>query len=207
MFDSLKKRWLHRRLKDERFAFLFDEPPPGEYVSLDTETTGLDTQRDDIVAIGAVRVVKNRILLAEALQERVKPTRPLSAESVKVHHIRACDLEEATPLDEAMERLLRFIGPRPLVGYYLEFDVALINRWAKARLGITLPNRLIEVSALYYDKKIGTIPQGHVDLRFDSMMSDLDIPRLGQHDALNDAVMTAMMFLKLKYGKTLKERA
>jgi len=39
-------------------------------------------------------------------------------------------------------------------------------------------NQLIEVSALYYDKKVGTIHQKHVDLRFDTMPKALDIPKL-----------------------------
>ncbi|WP_456453320.1 3'-5' exonuclease [Hydrogenimonas sp.] len=203
MFEGLKRQWLRKRLKDERYAFLFDEPPVDEYVSLDTETTGLDVKKDAIVSIGAVRVVKNRILTHEALHLRVKPDAALKTESVKVHHIRPCDLADALEPDEALEKLLRFIGSRPLVGYYLEFDVAMLNKWVRPKLGITLPNRLIEVSALYYDKKIGTIPQSHVDLRFDTILNDLKIPRLGQHDALNDAIMAAMIFLKLKYRKTL----
>ena len=38
-----------------------------------------------------------------------------------------------------------------------------------------------------------------VDLRFDTILKKLDIPILGKHDALNDALMTAMIFLKLAY--------
>ena len=198
MFEGLKRKWLRKRLKEERYAFLFDEPPPNEYVSLDTETTGLDTKKDDIISIGAVRIVKNRIKTGEALYLRVEPSAKLKDESVKIHQIRACDLKGALSPDEALERLLHFIGPRPLVGYFLEFDVAMLNRLLKPKSGITLPNRLIEVSALYYDKKIGAIPQSHIDLRFDTILNELEIPKFGQHDALNDAVMAAMIFLKLK---------
>jgi DNA polymerase-3 subunit epsilon len=64
--------------------------------------------------------------------------------------------------------------------------------------GITLPNKKEEVSALYYDKKIARIPQGNIDLRFDTILEDLALPNLQAHDALNDAVMTAMMYIKLK---------
>ena len=198
MFEGLKRKWLRKRLKEERYAFLFDEPPPNEYVSLDTETTGLDTKKDDIISIGAVRIVKNRIKTGEALYLRVEPSAKLKDESVKIHQIRACDLKGALSPDEALERLLHFIGPRPLVGYFLEFDVAMLNRLLKPKSGITLPNRLIEVSALYYDKKIGAIPQSYIDLRFDTILNELEIPKFGQHDALNDAVMAAMIFLKLK---------
>jgi len=55
-----------------------------------------------------------------------------------------------------------------------------------------------EVSAIYYDKKIATIPQGNIDLKFDTILRDLALPTLQAHDALNDAVMTAMMYLKLQ---------
>ncbi|MCF6206441.1 MAG: 3'-5' exonuclease, partial [Sulfurovum sp.] len=69
--------------------------------------------------------------------------------------------------------------------------------------GITLPNKQEEVSAIYYDKKIGAIPQGNVDLRFDSIIRELGLPHLQAHDALNDAVMTAMIYLKLQYTDRL----
>lgn len=74
----------------------------------------------------------------------------------------------------------------------------MINKYIKPKLGITLPNKQIEVSALYYDKKIGKIPQGNIDLRFDSIMKELKLPRLSKHDAINDALMTSMIYLKLK---------
>jgi len=74
----------------------------------------------------------------------------------------------------------------------------MINKYFKKLSGTTLPNKQIEVSAFYYDYKIGLIPQGFVDLRFDSILKDLDIPTFGKHYALNDAIMTALIFLKLK---------
>ena len=70
--------------------------------------------------------------------------------------------------------------------------------------GITLPNKKEEVSAIYYDKKIAMIPQGNIDLKFDTILEDLSLPKLQAHDALNDAVMTAMMYLKLKSVKTIR---
>jgi DNA polymerase-3 subunit epsilon len=203
MFDTFRRNRIMKRLKDPRYAFLFDTPPENEAVVFDTETTGLDVKKDEIISIGAVRVKGNRILTSSQIHIKVKCARAISEESIKIHRIRACDTQDGLEPEEAMARFLHFIGPRPLVGYYLEFDVAMVNKWIKPKLGITLPNQLIEVSALYYDKKIGTIPQGHVDLRFDTMLKTLDIPKLGKHDALNDAIMTAMMYIKLKHVKKL----
>ena len=48
------------------------------------------------------------------------------------------------------------------------------------------------------DYKIERIPQGNIDLRFNTIMNELKIPSLGKHDAYNDAVMTSMIFIKLK---------
>ncbi len=198
MFAAIKRKFNLRGLKDERFLFLFDQTPSDEAVVFDCETTGLDPKVDDIISIGAVRVRGNQILANEAMHLYIRQTREMSHESIKVHKIRHCDLENAIPLEEAIEKFLYFIGNRPLVGYYLEFDVAMINKYIKPLYGITLPNTQKEVSAIYYDKKIPLIPQGNIDLRFDSILRDLKLPRLGAHDALNDAVMTAMIYIKLQ---------
>ena len=80
----------------------------------------------------------------------------------------------------------------------------MINKYIKPKLGITLPNKLIEVSAVYHDFKMELIPQGHIDLRFNSIMEELNIPSLGKHDAYNDAIMTSMIFIKLKNSSKVK---
>lgn len=68
----------------------------------------------------------------------------------------------------------------------------------KKLIGIKLPNQRIEVSSIYYDIKKTKDNYGFIDLKFDTIMTFLDIPVLGKHDALNDAIMTSMIFLKLK---------
>ena len=101
-------------------------------------------------------------------------------------------------VEDVLPELLHFIGSRPLVGYYLEFDIAMINKTVRRLLGIELPNARIEVSALYHKRKYGDAPPGaEVDLRFATILADLGLPALDQHDALSDALMTAMMYLCL----------
>lgn len=201
MFRSLKNSWNRRKLTDERFAFLFDEPHPDEIVVYDCETTGLNPKVDNIISIGAVKIRGNKILTNEAIHIYIEQEEAINPESIKVHQIRHCDLHGAIPADEAIERFLYYIGNRKLAGYYLEFDVAMVNKYTKQLFGITLPNLQEEVSSIYYDKKIGTIPQGNIDLRFDTILKELNLPKLQAHDALNDAVMTAMIYLKLRHIK------
>ena len=201
MFEKIKRHFAQKNLKDENYRYLFDAALKDEYVCFDCETTGLDPKVDDIISIGAVKIKHNKILMSQKFERFVKPTKSLDASSIKIHQIRSCDLEDARKIDEVLEEFLEFIGNRKLVGYYLEFDVAMINKYLKPKIGIVLPNKQIEVSALYYDYKIEFIPQGHVDLRFDSIMKGLGLPVMSKHDAINDAVMTAMIFIKLTYQK------
>ena len=198
MLEAANRRWQRRRLKDDAYAFLFEPYGGDEVVVFDTETTGLDPKHDEIVSIGAVKVRGNRILTSETFEVFLKTTREIPKESIEVHGIRPCDLDDAMAPYEAIGKFLEFIGPRPLVGYYLAFDVAMINRYVKPWLGITLPNRRIEVSGLYFDKKNSRIPQGNIDLRFDKILANLDLPAMGKHNAVNDAIMTAMIYIKLK---------
>ncbi|MFA6189700.1 MAG: 3'-5' exonuclease [Sulfuricurvum sp.] len=198
MFDSLKRRWNRRVLKDPSYAWLLEAYNGDEVVVFDTETTGLDTKTDAVLSIGAVKIRGGKILTSQSFEIFLKPSYEISVESIKIHHIRPCDLKQAYEPLEGVKKFLEFIGNRPLVGYYLEFDVAMINRMIKPWLGINLPNAQTEISGLYFDKKIALIPQGNIDLRFDTILSDLNIPRMGQHNALNDAIMTAMVYLKLK---------
>ncbi len=202
--QRLQRQWRMRKLKDPAYLFLFDPAPPNEWVSLDCETTGLNVRSDEIISIGAVRIVGDRVMTSERLELLVRPERGVSPESVRVHRLRERDVANGLPIDEAMRRLLHFIGPRPLVGYYLEFDVAMLNRAIRPLLGLGLPQPKIEVSALYYDHKFRQLPpyQQHdnadIDLRFATLMADLGLPTREAHDALNDAVMAALAFIKLR---------
>ena len=201
---ALKREWLLYHLGDERFRFMWDPPPPDEWVALDCETTGLDVRRDEIISIGAVRIVGDRILTSQRLELLVRPEkRHVSASSARVHGLRERDVVEGTDPDEAMMALLRFIGSRPLVGYYLEFDVAMIDRAIFPRLGLGLPQTKIEVSSLFYDWKRRQLPPTHepaqIDLRFATLMRELGLPMEEVHDALNDAVMAALAFIKLRH--------
>jgi DNA polymerase-3 subunit epsilon len=199
---ALRRRWALQRLADPHYAFLFDAAPPDEWVTLDCETTGLDVRNDKIIAIGAVRIQGQRLLTSQRLELLVRTQRTMSGDNILVHRLRESDVAAGLAPAQAMRQLLDFIGSRPLVGYYLEFDVAMLNRELLPLLGIRLPQRQIEVSAMYYDFKNRQLPAhqrgGDIDLRFATLMQDLGLPLRDAHDAINDAVMAGMAFLKLR---------
>ena len=199
MLFALKRRIHRRLLRDPAYRFLFDEPPSGECVAIDCETTGLNPREDDIVTVAAIPIRGSRIITSERFEATVRPKAKMKADAIKVHRLREQDVAEGRTMEEALPELLHFIGARPLVGYFLEFDLAMINKHVRRLIGIDLPNPKIEVSGLYYKRKYSDAPPGvQVDLGFASMIADLGLPALDQHDAFSDALMTAMMYLKLE---------
>ena len=201
-FRYLKREWLLYHLGDTRFRFMWDPPPDNEWVALDCETTGLNVRTDEIISIAAVRIVGNRVMTSERIELLVRPERRVSAESVRVHQLREQDVAGGMPPEAALIQLMYFIGSRPLVGYYLEFDLAMIDRALFPLLGMGLPQTRNEVSAMYYDYKFRQLPPHQqdraIDLRFATLMNDLHLPLREAHDALNDAVMAALAFIKLR---------
>ena len=202
-WHRLQRAWMLQHLADTRYRFMWETPPPDEWVALDCETTGLNTRSDEIIAISAVRIQGDRILTSQRLELLVRPEGAVPADSIRVHRLRGQDVAGGLPAQEAVQQLLHFIGSRPLVGYYLEFDVAMLNRVLFPMLGVRLPQPQIEVSALYYDYKFRQLDAHQkdrsIDLRFATLMHDLDLPEREAHNALNDAVMAALAFTKLRH--------
>jgi len=199
---AVHRGWMLHHLADPRFAFMYDAPPDEEWITLDCETTGLDVRKDKIISIGAVRIVGKRLLTSQRLELLVRPERAIPADSVRVHRLRESDVAYGLAPEQAMRQLMDFIGSRPLVGYFLEFDVAMLNREIWPMLGVRLPQRKIEISAMYYDFKNRQLPThqrgGDIDLRFATIMKDLGLPLRDAHDAINDAVMAGLAFIKLR---------
>lgn len=204
MLAEIRRQWrlnrLRGQLKVPEFAFLLQPPPDRDWVSIDCETSSLNVREAELLSIGAVRIRGNRIVASDRFYVLVKPQGPVNEASIPIHLLRPADLEHALPPETALRQLLAFIGSRPLVGYYLEYDIAILNKYLKPWLGITLANPQIEISSLYYDRYF-SIHSPDIDLRFDTILRRLNLPILPKHDAFNDAVMAAMALLKLKGGK------
>jgi DNA polymerase-3 subunit epsilon len=204
ILQRLRREFDRRRLKDPRWLPLFSDDPSGEVVSIDCETTGFDTKKDDIIYVSAIRVAGNRILTSSAYNAVVRPRAEMRADAIRVHQLRAVNVENGRDMREVLPELLDFIGGRPIVGYWIDYDAAMIGRYTKEYLGFCLPNRRIEVSRLYYELKYGNAPQGTViDLSFNAIARDLGLRELPAHDAFNDALSAAEMYVQLT---DMKER-
>ena len=199
VYQTLRRYFHMASIGDQSYRFLFKKPPPGEAVAFDCETTGLDVAKDDIITIAAVLIKGDKIMLSEKFEAVVRPEANIKPDAMKIHQFREADVEHQLPIRKVLRDFLYFIGPRPLVGYYLEFDVNMIDKHVLPFIQMGLPNKRIEVSNLYFERKYGNAPPGTtIDLRFVSILKDLGLPNIGQHDALSDAVMTAMIYVILR---------
>jgi len=100
---------------------------------------------------------------------------------------------------EGAAEVLAFRRRATACRYYVDFDIAMLDKYILRFIGIELPNPRIEVSKLYYERKYGDAPPNtSIDLSFAAILKDLNIPPLAEHDAFNDALMTAMMYVVLR---------
>lgn len=200
----LQQAWWQWQLKDPAYQFLFDPVHSDEVVCFDCETTGLDPKQDKIVTLSAIKIRGREILTSESLNLQFKQQRDINPESILIHQLRNMDVMVGLDERDAIDQFLKFIGSRPLVGYYLSFDVGMVNAVVKPWLGIRLPNPQLDVAELYHQQfyQDWLQPDHEVfDLSFKTMLAKLNLPTLGQHDAFNDALMTAMIYVKLQANR------
>ena len=201
MFRKIQQAWSKSKLKDPDYGFLFQSPPDEDWVCFDCETTGLDTKNDKIISLSAIKIRGNEILTSETLNLRFKQQQSINPESIVIHRLRNVDVEEGLEESEAIKQFVEFVGSRPLVGYYLEFDVAMVNALIKPWLGISLPNQQTDISSFYSKLFYNHLLQAEhevFDLSFNAMLKKCDVPALSAHDAFNDALMTAMLCVKMQ---------
>ncbi len=99
-----------------------------DYVSLDLETTGLNTKNDKIIEVGAVRVRQGKV--TDTFQRFVNPGRGLSETVCTLTGITEQMLESAPEIGGVLPELLKFIGGDILLGHRILFDYSFLKRAA-----------------------------------------------------------------------------
>jgi DNA polymerase-3 subunit epsilon len=166
-------------------------------VALDFETTGLDLRRDAIISFGAVPIVAGRIELGRAVYREVRPQVPPSPESIAVHHLRPVDLREAPSLEEARSELRAVLDRRFIVAWVAEVEASFLSGVFGGSRGYWL-RRTIDAFRLArtLERLEGRDPADGGG-RLDRTAERYGIPVEETHHALDDAVMTAELFLVL----------
>ncbi len=170
---------------------------------MDTELTGLNPRRDEIVSIGAVRIKNLRIVVGDNFFSYVRPAGGLPKDSTLVHRITPEQLKAAPDLGEVLPEFIEFLGSSLVVGHFIPLDLSFLNRASRKLLGGKIKNRWLDTIKLtrgyeetqHHDFYDGVNPGASYGLTH--LAEKHNLPLFAKHDALEDALQTAYLFLFL----------
>ncbi|MGI6238502.1 MAG: PolC-type DNA polymerase III [Christensenellales bacterium] len=158
------------------------------FVVLDVETTGLNTTRDEIIEIGAVRI-ENGVEVAE-FSQLINPGRSLPEKIVEITGITTAMLHGMPTADEIAPKFAAFIEGAVLTAHNASFDMAFIKRLL-ARAGVPFDYPVLDTLALA--RNLYPHSRNH---KLGTLCKMLGIPLTNAHRAVHDARATAQMLLQ-----------
>lgn len=159
-----------------------------EFVVFDLETTGLDFMNSGITEIGAVKIKNGSIV--ETFSTFVNPKFAISDEITKLTGITEQMVKDAPTIDEVMCDFYKFCKGAILVGQNIEFDYGFINFYGKKSNYIF--DNLREDTMLIAKKNIFL-----KNYKLKTIAEALKVPLINAHRAINDAMCTAKVYIKL----------
>lgn len=167
------------------------------FVAFDTETTGFDKKKDRILSIGAVTFVGKSIQVNASLELYLEQE-IFNPETVKIHGLmKKGALEKVTEL-EAIKAFLAYVKNAVLIAHHANFDKNMMNEML-SRHGLgKLKNRFIDTGHLFNKSKhIIYRAQLKEHYTLDDLCQELNVPKVDRHTANGDALITAIVFLKI----------
>ena len=166
-----------------------------EFVVLDIESNGYDAKKDKILSIGAVKIKNNQINIEEAFEIFIEQS-VHNPEAVPIHGIRKNGTVKKESEQEAMRKIVNYIRDNIIVGHSIVFDIDIVNETLKKYVGDKLRNKTIDTVNLYKRYKGADFRPG-TSTSLDNLSDEFNIPKSDRHNAAGDALITAILFLKL----------
>ncbi len=178
---------------DERGGALDDRPLSElTYTVFDTETTGLNPAGGDaIIQIGAARIVNGKLLRAECFEQLVDPGRGIPAASIPIHGISEDMVRGQPPIGEVLPVFHTFAKDTVLVAHNAAFDMRFLQLQEEAT-GIAFHQPVLDT--LLLSAVVHPHQESH---RLEAIAERFNVPVLGRHTALGDALVTAEILLRL----------
>ena len=184
-FDLFARTEAGHALDDRRLADL-------SYTVFDTETTGLDPAGgDEIIQIGAVRLVNGRLLHGEGFEQLVDPRRPIPAASIPIHGITPEMVAGQPTLDQVLPAFHRYAQDTVLVAHNAAFDLRFLQL-KEASTGVRFEQPVLDT--LLLSAVVHPSQESH---RLEAIAERFGVSVIGRHTAMGDAMVTAEVFQKL----------
>lgn len=162
------------------------------YVVFDTETTGLrPTEGDELLSIGAVRIVNGRILTGDSFERLINPGRGIPKASTEIHGITPDMVAGKPPAELVLPQFRAFVEDAVLVAYNAAFDMKFLEM-KEAKAGVRFDNAVLDpqLLSIYAQPDV----QNH---SLGAIAHQLGVEVVGRHTAVGDAITTAAVFVKL----------
>ncbi|MBL3580824.1 PolC-type DNA polymerase III [Oleidesulfovibrio alaskensis] len=205
---------LHPALQRNRSAFAdFNQDIPledCEFAVTDMEMTGLDPAHDEIVAIGAVRIRGLSIITGDVFHTYVRPQRSMARPATLIHRITPAQLQHSPALAGLLPGFVDWCGQALITGHHVGLDMGFLTRACRRHLGGAPANPCVDTMRLAqawererWERSFDPF-QPTVSYTLADLSARYGLPQFRAHDALEDALQTAYLFLylvrKLKGG-------
>jgi DNA polymerase III subunit epsilon len=186
VFDfDLFQREPSRELAERRLADL-------TYTVFDTETTGLEPSAgDEIIQIGATRIVAAKLRREDAFEQLINPQRSIPAVGIAIHGIEPAMVADAPTIDTVLPTFHAYAQDTVLVAHNAAFDMRFLEL-KRERCGVAFDQPVLDT--LLLSAVVHPAQESH---RLEAIAERLGVTVLGRHTALGDAMVTAEVFLKL----------
>ena len=162
------------------------------YTVFDTETTGLNpSDGDEIIQIGATRIVNGKLLRHEGFEQLVDPRRPMAEASIAVHGIQPEALAGQPVIAEVLPAFHAFARETVLVAHNAAFDMRFLQL-KEAATGLRFDQPVLDTLLLS-----AWVHPNQSSHRLEAIAERLGVVVTGRHTAMGDALVTAEVFLKL----------
>lgn len=169
-----------------------------EFVALDFETSGLDAKTNHLLSIGYIIIRHGRIVLKEKKHWLVNADITMQAENVIIHGITDDDIKTGVSLAATIDDLLSVIAGRVIIVHHAAMEKNFINQACQKLYGYDLPMRIIDTMKLAErSMKQKQQPIATNSLRLFNLRAQYGLPRYRAHNALEDAIATAELFLAM----------
>jgi len=181
-----------KRQTAKRFANKKQTPSlPNTYLVLDVETTGLQPDTDEIMEIGAIKVIEgNEAGVFQALL-RISATIPQNIEKL-TGITNEILIKEGRELEAVIREFREFAGELPFVSHNIAFDMSFLRK-AYERCALSAPHNLC-IDTLRMARKLLDDPR---DYKLGTLMKYFDMEQTDVHRGVGDCSATMLLYDKL----------
>ncbi|MFJ6456128.1 PolC-type DNA polymerase III [Paenarthrobacter sp. NPDC091669] len=173
------------------------------YCVIDIETTGLDPDKDNIIAFGAVPIIEGRISVPQATSFLTKPDCAVGIESAKIHMLRDQDLSDMPSIESYASDIASAVEGKVVVAHSAWMEESFLTRaFGRRNLPFHLP--IIDTARMAAEA-LELPPLGRADVSLEYLSQSLGLPTHTPHEALSDALTTAQVFLVLAHRLASRE--